>query len=321
MSTAQMNRAKFIGGSDAAAILGVSPWKSPFMLYQEKIGEHKEEITPDKQKIFDRGHRWEPVVIDMLLDELKDRGHEVRVIDRNGRFVDLEHNFLAAEIDLELLVDGETVNGEMKTVHPFAAKDWGEQDTDEIPLYYTSQVLHGQMVTRRNKTIVAALIGADDLRVHVVDRDEEMIQIIRQKEIEFWQMVKDKKPPEPVSMEDLKLIYSHDDGKAIEADDELLNNIATLKDLKERAREGDKAIEYLSLKVRLAIRSASHVLYQKNELCTWKKNRDGKDVDWKEAFKNLADLIHAGDADPEKIDAAIDINTKKVIGSRVLRLK
>ena len=32
------DRTKFIGGSDVAAILGVSKWKTPFQLYQEKIG-------------------------------------------------------------------------------------------------------------------------------------------------------------------------------------------------------------------------------------------------------------------------------------------
>ena len=40
------DRQGFIGGSDVAAILGVSPWKSPFLLYQEKIGEYREESLP-----------------------------------------------------------------------------------------------------------------------------------------------------------------------------------------------------------------------------------------------------------------------------------
>lgn len=53
----KFDRQKYIGSSDAAAILRVSKWKTPFQLYQEKIGEFVEEITPAKQKILDRGHR------------------------------------------------------------------------------------------------------------------------------------------------------------------------------------------------------------------------------------------------------------------------
>ena len=165
MISTQHDRTAFIGGSDVAAILGVSPWKSPFQLYQEKIGAFCEEITREKQRLFDRGHRWEPVVVEMLVDELLDRGHDVQVIDRNARYQDPEFPFLACELDLELLIDGEEHNAEIKTVSPFAAKAWGEQDTDEIPLYYAAQVMHGLMVKPRKRAIVAALIGVDDLRL------------------------------------------------------------------------------------------------------------------------------------------------------------
>ncbi|MBK8117555.1 MAG: YqaJ viral recombinase family protein [Candidatus Accumulibacter sp.] len=109
-------------------------------------GNHQE-----KQRLFDRGHRWEPVVVEMLVDELLDRGHDVQIIDRNARYQDPEFPFLACELDLELLIDGEEHNAEIKTVSPFAAKAWGEQDTDEIPLYYAAQVMHGLMVKPRKR--------------------------------------------------------------------------------------------------------------------------------------------------------------------------
>ena len=38
-----MNRRTYLGGSDTAAILGLSPWKSPLELYLEKIGEAPEQ--------------------------------------------------------------------------------------------------------------------------------------------------------------------------------------------------------------------------------------------------------------------------------------
>ena len=89
-----MNRQGYIGGSDAAAILGISPWKSPYQLYMEKVGEWQEEIDEKRERIFARGRRLEPIVVDMLVDELKSDGHDVEVIERNQRYTDSELNYL-----------------------------------------------------------------------------------------------------------------------------------------------------------------------------------------------------------------------------------
>lgn len=312
----QHDRSRFIGGSDTAAILGVSPWKSKFQLYQEKIGEFQEEITPAKQKIFNRGKRWEPIVIEMLVDELEDRGHDVKIIARNERYLDQEHAFLAAEIDLELLLDGEHVNGEMKTVHPFAAKDWGEQDTDEIPIYYTSQVLHGQMVTRRNKTIVAALIGADDLRVHQVNRDDEMIQIIRTNEIEFWDRIQKREAPDPTSPEDIKRLYQFDAGSVIEADDEILNMIADLHKYKFDCKAIEARIEVLTTMIKARMGEAALLTYNGQKLITWKSSKESVKTDWKEAFGELSGFVDALIA----VEIAAKFTTTKP-GARVFLLK
>ena len=48
----------FIGGSDVGAALGVSPWTTPFKLFQKKTGAYVEEMTPAKKRILERGHRW-----------------------------------------------------------------------------------------------------------------------------------------------------------------------------------------------------------------------------------------------------------------------
>lgn len=315
------DRSKFIGGSDTAAILGVSPWKSAFQLYQEKTGEFQEEITPSKQKIFNRGKRWEPIVIEMLVDELEDRGHDVKIITRNQRYIDPDYGFLAAEIDLELMLDGQHINGEMKTVHPFAAKDWGEQDTDEIPIYYTSQVAHGQMVTRRNRTIVAALIGADDLRVHVVDRDEELINIIRSKEIEFWERIQRREAPEPTSPEDIKRLYQIDCGKVIEADDDLMVLCQDLKALKDHIKQSEASAEVLSTRIKVAMGEAALLMYCGQKLATWKSNKESVKVDWKEAFHDLAEEVESKAGGKELVAEILSTYTTVRPGARPFLLK
>ena len=48
----QIDRTKYIGGSDVAGILGISPWRTPLDVYLDKIQPRVEPVDPKKQKIF-----------------------------------------------------------------------------------------------------------------------------------------------------------------------------------------------------------------------------------------------------------------------------
>lgn len=304
------DRRTFIGGSDVAAILGVSKWKSAFQLYQEKIGAFVEKSTPLRDRVLNRGKRWEPVVVEMLIDELMERGHKVEIIARNERYQDPEFHFLACELDLELRIDDEEVNGEIKTVHPFAAKDWGEAESDEIPIYYAAQVMHGLMIKPRRRTVVAALIGADDLRIHWLERDDETIAGIRAREIEFWERIQNGNPPDPTEPVDVKWLYKSDCGAAIEADDELVMQCQQLKDMKTSAKNLESEIELLATRIKARMGTAATLIYRGQPLATWKNNKDGEATDWKSAYLDLG---------PTKEHVAKFTKTK--IGARPFCLK
>ena len=305
-----MDRSSYIGSSDAPSVLGVSPWKSQFMLYQEKIGAFYEDVTPAKQRLFDRGHRWEPVVVEMVVDEMRERGHDVQIIGRNQRYHDAELPFLAAEIDLELLIDGEECNSEIKTVHPFAAKDWGEEGTDEIPIYYAAQVMHGLMVNRRQRSIVAALIGVDDLRIHQIERDEETIAAIRSREIEFWRRVQEHDAPDPTTDDDVKWLYAKDGGEVIEADNAIVILVDYMREKKKALKHYETAVEHLATQIKLAMGNAATLMYEGRTIATWKNNKPSRKTDW----QAVAGELNA----PQKL---IERHTKIVAGNRPLILK
>lgn len=306
------DRATYIGGSDVASILGVSPWKSAFALYLEKTGDAVEEETPaDKAKLFRRGKRWEPIVVEMLVDELRERGHEVELVAQNQRYADPTFPFLAAEIDLELLIDGEPTNGEAKTVSPFAAKFWGEEETDEIPIYYAAQVMHGLMIRPRRRSVVAALTGFDDRpRVHWVERDEETIAGIRERELEFWRRVQDREPPSPETAEDVRWLYARDGGEVIEADDELLSLCQSMKGAKAANKAGEARAEFLATQIKVRVKSAATVIYQGQKIATWKNNAAGQKTDWKAAYLDLSPA-----------DGHINKFTTTTVGNRPLLIK
>lgn len=306
----EIDRTQFIGGSDAAAILGISPWKSALQLYLEKIGDAVDDVSPEKQRVFARGKRWEPVVVEMLVDDLQDRGHDVQIISRNARYQDREFPFLACELDLELLIDGEECNAEMKTVHAFAAKAWGDPGTDEIPIYYAAQAMHGLMINPRQKCIVAALIGADDLRIHQIERDDETIAGIRAKELAFWQRVQDRNPPDPETAADVKWLYAKDAGEVAEADDELLRLIGELHFQKTTAKHAEAAIDRISTQIKLAMGNAALLLRDGRPIATWKSNKPSKKTDWQAVAGELSA--------PQEL---IERHTKIVAGNRPLILK
>lgn len=222
-------RKGFIGGSDIAGILGVSPWASPVTVYQRKTHSGPESAPrPGKKKLFNRGKLWEKVVGEMLEAKLEDQGHRVRVIGMNRRFVDPAVPYFAAEIDYEILLDDipDVVNVELKTVHPNASRDWGEEETDECPVHYAAQAAWGLGVTGRNACIVAALFGADELRTYQIVRDTETIDAMRAKARFFWEHhVLPGVPPEPQSLRDVDALYPGKETIIANADADIMQRI------------------------------------------------------------------------------------------------
>lgn len=230
------DRRGYVGGSDVPAIFGISPWKTALDLYEEKTAAEfvVPDVKPERQKLFDRGKKLEPFVLEMLKDE-----HGVELLYRNQRYSDPEHSWMRAEIDFET-GGPELLNGEIKTVSPFAAQDWGEQQTDQIPLWYCLQVMWGLMVTRRTEAVVAALVGADDLRLYHVRYDNELAQEIRSRVVQFWQgHVVPRVPPAPRTVGDVhKMLYKYA-GFTVPLDEELTEDLRCLRECKSAIKEAE----------------------------------------------------------------------------------
>lgn len=251
------DRRRYIGGSDIAAVMGVSPWVTPLQCWERKTAPHPPADVDSKAKR--RGRRWEGVVAEMLTEELRGKGHAVEIVASNQRYTDPDMPYLAAEIDFEVRLDGadEITNVELKTVHPFKAGEWGEAGTDEAPLWYLAQVMHGLGVTRRRHGMVAALFGADDLKSYLVEADDVTIEAMRARCDAFWQLVGLGIRPEPATLADLDRIYRGDESAPpIEADDVLAQQVMRLRALKAQAKATDAEIESIEFEVKRAMGDA-----------------------------------------------------------------
>jgi predicted phage-related endonuclease len=256
-TAAVIDRSGFIGGSDAAAILKVSPWSTPLDVFLEKTGQAEKIDDPKREKLFKRGKRLEPIVINMLIE---DEG--VKVTKRStsaepNRYVDKEYPFLAAEIDFEWevtadlaeLLDldaalvGTIQNGEAKTVHVFASAKFGEERED-VPIEYAGQALHGLMVTGRQVCLFGVLFGADKLGLYLVKRDDATIKVMRATEVKFWnEHVLAGVPPEPVNLPDVTKLLERREKIVVEASADAVIWLGDLESAKTQKRIAEEMIE------------------------------------------------------------------------------
>lgn len=262
VNAGSMDRTKYLGGSDVAAILGISPWRTPLEVYLDKVQPREKPVDPNKQRVFTRGQRMEPYVIDLLAEETG-----MEIIHRGNRYIHRDYGFIAAEIDAEA-ASGENI--EIKTVSPFKAKEWGEVQTDAIPVHYTAQAMHGLMVTGKQVCVFGVMIGGDDFRIYRVERDEETIQAILEKEVAFWDRIKNLNPPEATSVSDISLMFEKDAGTSIEADGKALALFNDLRDMKSRFKSLEEEIEVSEEKLKLYMQEHSILTLDGKPLCTWK---------------------------------------------------
>lgn len=267
-----LDRATYIGGGDVAAVMGISPWKTPVDLWMRKT-HRSEEPAPDKfrKKILERGKKLEPYVLEMVADKLIEQGHEVEIIATNARYQDSEHPFLAAEIDFEMILDGEHINGDCKTVSGFARAHWGEEDTDEVPLHYAAQFMHGLGITGRNRCLVAALIGLDDVAIYWVERDDETIAAMRAKCVMFWNdCVLADQAPDPLIFSDITALFPKDNGKAIDATPEVAAQVAEYAALGRQIKGLSDQRDELKFKIADYISPNAILNFAGKEIATWK---------------------------------------------------
>ena len=279
------DRSKFLGGSDAAAVMGLSPWATPVELWQQKTGR-KPSPEPDAAAIkrFERGHRLEPFIRDMAIAKLQDMGCEVELVAANARYTDPEHAFLSCEIDFELRVtgdveiggviyslDGEVINADAKSVTGFARKKWGEVDTEDVPIEYAAQFMHGLMITGRRLCLVAALRSFDDVDVFWTVRDDETIAGMRPRLVSFWvDHVLADVPPDPLDFSDIKELFPLDNGEAVEANQDIADKVLRLQQIKAEIKEREEIEEALKFEIADFISPHSRLTRNGMDLMTWK---------------------------------------------------
>jgi putative phage-type endonuclease len=178
-----------IGGSDAAAAVGLNPYMSPLELWLSKTGRDASLPKPDSDDTT------EPVYWGTLLEPIvaasytKQTGNKVRRVNAV-----LQHPtipFMLANVDREVVGNRDVQLLECKTAGEFGARLW----RDGVPEYVQLQVLHQLAVTGKQAADVAVLLCGQKLEVHRVVRNDALIARLIELEAAFWQFVETDTPP------------------------------------------------------------------------------------------------------------------------------
>lgn len=285
-------RRQGIGSSDAAAAVGLNPYKSPLMLWMEKTGRDHLlpaiDVKDDTLPIF-WGNLLEPIV---AAQYSRRTGHRVRKINAVLQHPDPELGWMLANIDREVVGAEGVQILECKTAGINGARSWA----DGVPEYVQLQVQHQLAVTGNQAADVAVLIGGQKLEVHRIERDDVLIGRLIRLERNFWRYVETDTPP-PAGATDscelaLRSLFPADAGSTVDfsEDRELSAKFADLQALREKIEALQPLERTLKHAIQQAMGEASIALFETGRV-SWKKAKDSRVLDVEKLLQAHPDLL------------------------------
>lgn len=177
-------RRKGIGGSDAAAILGISPWRTARDLYDDKLGIASAQDDSGNWVALEMGHLLEDLVARIFSQKT---GYPIFQIKKMFRHP--KHHCMLADVDYFVtLPDGSTAILEIKTTNYNARSHWWKGDIPIVPPYYESQGRHYMAVMDLDRVFFCCLYGnnEDEVEIRELRRDTAYEQEMIFLEESFW---------------------------------------------------------------------------------------------------------------------------------------
>lgn len=178
-------RRGYIGGSDAAAVVGLSPFSSPYQVWAEKTGK----IPPFEGNLATQvGTYLEDFVARLWSDET---GRKVQ--RDNASLINDAYPWAIADIDRRVVGVNEGL--EIKTTNSLAMKHFAN---GEFPAQYYVQCMHYMAVLgpEWKRWHLAVLIGNSEFKTFVIDRDEDEIAALMEAERAMMERIQNDEPPE-----------------------------------------------------------------------------------------------------------------------------
>lgn len=267
--------AKGIGGSDAAAIMGMDPYRSPLDVYLDKTGQLPPAEDNPKMKA---GRMMEEVIAQMWADET---GGTIRRDNKIRQHPELP--YILGNIDRTVVNDFRGLGIlECKNTTSLRLNHAQAGGHDCIPAHRI-QVLHYMLVTGATWAEIAYLVDGWELVRVPVARDETAIGILLTAEILFWQNHVEKGiPPEAKTVADIVMLFPRSEtGKTVEATIEIAMQLNQLREIKQQIAALEKEEESLAEGIKIFMADAEILTGNGEALATWKSAKDALTFDRK----------------------------------------
>ena len=179
-------RTSLIGASDVGIILGLSSFKSPADLWEEKKDKH---VVESSNPYIEYGHAAEGPLRELFIAK---NSNEYQLDYYPYKiYTSAETPFMSATLDGELtrLSDGEKGIWECKTAMINSKQSYA-QWKNQIPNIYYAQVCAQLYVTEWTYAILTAELrfmdGDSEIKNYYIERDEESIRNVVKASKEFW---------------------------------------------------------------------------------------------------------------------------------------
>ena len=282
-------RRQGIGSSDAAAAVGLNPYKSQLQLWMEKTGRDGAlpVVDPnDDQSPMYWGTLLEPIV---AAHYTRRSGHRVRRV--NAVLQHPEHSWMLANIDREVVGASDVQILECKTAGIHGARLW----RDGVPEYVQLQVMHQLAVTGKQAADVAVLLGGQELQVFRIERDDTLIAQLVALEQQFWGYVeRDQQPPADGSASAelaLRCLYPRDSGTTLDfsTDLEMSGVFSDLLAVREVITTQTALESQLKQRIQQRMGEATRAVFEIGEV-SWKRSKDGTSLDTTQLLKEHPEM-------------------------------
>lgn len=277
------NRKRGVGGSELLAALGKDPRCTRVELYKRKVGELPEPDLDDDERVH-FGKVLEPVV----------RQEAARRI--GARVIVPKQTLFHPDAPLVGHPDGWfprlRAGLECKVADKFEAEEFGEPDTDQVPVRYLVQCTAYMALTNADEWHLAVLIGGNDFRMYRIPRDPQIESAVLAGAREFWSHVEQRRPPDPQTPEDVKLLWPQHVGRVVTATPEIEQLCGELALAKTALKEAELKEASLKAEIQKFMQDASELVDERFEkLATWRTNKSSTKYDTKKLVEDHPALM------------------------------
>lgn len=267
----QINRKKGLGATDCAAVMGMSPYKTPYELWMIKTGRMEEEAILDEKRLRLRHAHEETIAQEYAIQK------NVKLEKMEDTIFHKDLPFMLCHLDR--VVSGQRKIVECKSASGFMRNMWGMGGSDEAPLHYILQVQHQLACSGYDDADIAALIDIDDYRIYPMPRNEKIIEKIEYECEKFWHKnVLADVPPPPTCRNDLKLMYPANNGKFIEATLDVMSVINVFNNFKTDIKNLESEKEKVEKEIIEFIADHDGIKLGDDVIATFQANKNGTRV-------------------------------------------